>query len=570
MGDDGKKKNIAIIGVSSLILVAMVVAVAVGGNNNANSSEKTAGGGSGGSSGGQITTSTKMIKTVCQPTDYKETCEQSLTSANPNTSDPKELIRIGFQVTIKSIKEAIKNSTTINDAAKDTRSKHALDMCRDLMDDSIGELQKSFDHMGVFELSKIDEYVDDLKVWLSGSHTYQQTCLDAFENTTGDAGEKMQKILNTSIELTSNALAMVDGLSSIIQGLNIPNLSRRLLWYDDGTPSWVGAGQRRILQTTNLQAAALKPNVIVAQDGSGKYKTINEALQEIPKKNPTTFVIYVKAGIYKELVTFTKAMPNVVLIGQGPTNTKITGRLNFIDGNNTMTTATVTVQGVNFIAKDIGFENSAGAIKHQAVALRVAADKSIFLNCAMYGYQDTLYIHTQRQFYRDCTVYGTIDFIFGNSAAIMQNCKLIIRKPLENQGCMVTAHGRLLKRDPTGVVIINSTVSGDPEYMAVKDTNKGYLGRPWKIYSRTLYINSEIGNVITPEGWSPWEGELGLNTLFYAEVNNRGPGAATGGRVKWKGIKHLTADQAAKYAAGIFIGGDTWVKPTGVPYAAGI
>ncbi|KAM7257731.1 hypothetical protein ACFE04_013472 [Oxalis oulophora] len=566
MGDDGKKKNVAIIGVSSLILVAMVVAVAVGGNN-ANSGEKT---GSSSGSGGQVSTSTKMIKTICQPTDYKETCEESLTSANPNTSDPKELIRIGFQVTIKSINGAIKNSTTLNDAAQDPRSKSALDTCRNLMNDSIGELEKSFDKMGVFELSKIDEYVDDLKVWLSGSHTYQQTCLDAFENSTGDSGEKMQKILQTSIELTTNALAMVDGLSSIIQSLNIPNLSRRLLSYDDGTPSWVSTGQRKLLQIPNLQAATLKPNVIVAKDGSGKYKTINAALQEIPKKNPTTFVIYVKAGIYNEKVVFTKAMPNVVLIGQGPTNTKITGNLNFIDGTNTMNTATVVVQGVNFIAKDIGFENSAGAQKHQAVALRVAADKSIFLNCAMYGYQDTLYVHAQRQFYRDCTVYGTIDFIFGNGAVVMQNCKLIIRKPMENQACMVTAHGRLLKRDPTGLVIINSTVTGEPDYVAVKDTNKGYLGRPWKIYSRTLYVNSEIGNVITPEGWSPWEGDLGLNTLFYAEVNNRGPGAATGGRVKWKGIKHLTGDQALKYAAGTFIAGDLWIKPTGVPYSAGM
>lgn len=561
--DDGSsKKKIAIIGVSSLILVAMVVAVAVGvGGNPEHASKASTTSGS-----GEISTSKKMIKTLCQPTDYKKTCEDSLNSAHPNTTDPKELIKIGFEIAIKSIKEALKNSTTLNDAAKDPRTKLALKSCRTLMNDSIDELRKSFDHMGEFELSRMEEYAEDIKVWLSGSYTYQQTCLDAFEDTEGDAGEKMKKFLRTSLRLTSNALSMVDGFATFIKDMNIPSLQRRLL-SEDGSPSWMRDGQRRLL-TANINM--LNPDVVVAKDGSGKYSTINQALQDIPKKNLKPFVIYVKAGIYKEYVTFTKAMSNVVLVGQGGDKTIITGNKGYTDPYTTFNTPTVVVQGMNFIAKDIGFENSAGAKKLQAVAIRVAADKSIFFNCHMYGYQDTLYAHAFRQFYRDCTVYGTIDFIFGNSATVMQNCKFIIRKPLDNQFVAVTAHGRLQRKDPTALVIQNSVISGAPEYIPVMNKNKAYLGRPWKVYSRTIIINTQIDNVIQPEGWAPWEGTLGLNTCFYAEVNNKGPGAALTGRAKWKGIKKLSSAMVAKYTAGPFIGGDMWIKPTGVPYVSGL
>ncbi|KAM7278942.1 hypothetical protein ACFE04_006076 [Oxalis oulophora] len=562
--DDGSsKKKIAIIGVSSLILVAMVVAVAVGVGGNPDHGSKAS---TNSGSTGEISSSKKMIRTLCQPTDYKRTCEDSLNAAHPNTTDPKELIKLGFEIAIKSIKEALKNSSTLKSAAKDPRAKQALASCRVLMEDSVAELRKSIDQIGEFELSRMQEYVEDIKIWLSGSYTYQQTCLDAFEDTEGDAGEKMQKLLKTSLRLTSNALSMVDGLSSVIQGFNISSFQRRLL-SEDGSPSWMGDGQRRLL-TANINM--LTPDVIVAKDGSGKYTTINQALNDIPKKNLKTFVIYVKAGIYKEYVTFTKSMSNVVLVGQGGDKTIITGNKGFTDPLGTFQTSTVVVQGMNFVAKDIGFENSGGAKKLQAVAIRVAADKAIFFNCHFYGYQDTLYVHTFRQFYRDCTVYGTIDFIFGNSATVMQNCKFIIRKPLETQFIAVTAHGRMQRKDPTGLVIQNSVISGAPEYIPVMNKNKAYLGRPWKFYSRTLIINSQIDRVIQPEGWAPWKGTEGLNTCFYAEVGNKGPGAALAGRAKWKGIKKLTPAMAAKYTAGAFIGGDMWIKPTGVPYKSGL
>lgn len=226
--------------------------------------------------------------------------------------------------------------------------------------------------------------------------------------------------------------------------------------------------------------------------------------------------------------------------------------------------------GNNFIAKDMGFENSAGPHKHQAVALRVQSDMSIFYNCQMDGYQDTLYTHAHRQFYRDCTISGTIDFIFGDAAAVFQNCKMVIRKPLENQFCIVTAQGRTDRREATGLVLQNCHITGDPLYLPVKDKSKAYLGRPWKEFSRTIIMQSQIDNVIAPEGWLPWAGDFAINTCFYTEISNRGPGSNSTGRVKWRGIKKVAPQMATQYTAARFIRGDTWVKATGIPYASGL
>ncbi|XVF28284.1 hypothetical protein REPUB_Repub15cG0016700 [Reevesia pubescens] len=554
--------KVAVISICSIFLVAMVVAVAVGLNRR----------GDGNENGGGISTSNKAVKAICQPTDYKESCEQSLSSAN--TTDPKELIRVGFEATISEIEKVIANSSTVKDVAKDPMARQALENCKELMDYAIDDLKKSFNQMGAFDMSKLDEYIENLKIWLGGAMTYQQTCLDGFLNTTGEAEEKMKALLKTSKELTSNGLAMVSEISSILNNLNIPNVGpidttgpeRRLL-SEDGFPTWVSAGQRMLLQST---PASIKPNVVVANDKSGKYRSINEALNEVPKNNPTTFVIYIKAGIYKEQVIVTKSMSNVMFIGDGPTKTIITGSLNYVDGTGTFKTATVGVVGEKFMAKDIGFENSAGAIKHQAVALRVQSDMSIFYNCQMDGYQDTLYAHSHRQFYRDCTISGTIDFIFGNSATVFQNCKMIVRKPMENQQCIVTAQGRLEHREVSALVLQNCTISGAPDYIPLKEKSKAYLGRPWKEYSRTIIMQSQIDDIIAPEGYLPWYGNFALDTLWYAEFANRGPGAVQTQRVKWKGVKKISQTEAQQFTPGTFLRGDDWIPKSGVPYTPGM
>ncbi|XP_052206893.1 probable pectinesterase/pectinesterase inhibitor 21 [Diospyros lotus] len=557
--------KVAVMGVSSVLLVAMVVAVTIGvSRKNGGDPGGVSGGGGGGA---EISASKKAVHQICQPTDYKETCEKTLSGGGENTTDPKKLIKVGFDAAVKELGEVIKNSSFFQEGAKDPRTKDALENCGELLQLSIDDLKRSFDEVESFDVTKMNEYVDDLKTWLTAAGTYQETCIDGFENTTGDFGEKMRKLLKLSSELTSNGLAIVTELSGILTSYPLSSSNSRRLLSEDGLPEWTSAGQRRLLQAS---PGTLKPNVVVAQDGSGKYKTINEALKEVPIKGDSTFVIYIKAGLYKEIVNITKQMKHVVLIGDGPTKTKISGNRSFKSGYNTFKTATLTTDGEFVMLKNLYVENTAGHEGHQAVALRVGSDRAIVYNCHLDGFQDTLYVHTHRQFYRDCTITGTVDFIFGDSATIFQNCKMIVKKPGPNQDCMVTAQGRKEERAISALVLQNCTITAEPAFVAAKGEHKAYLGRPWKTYSRTVIMDSFIDGSIDPAGWAPWQGDLYLDTIWYAEYNNRGPGSDTSKRVTWKGIKKITAESAQSFTAGRFIDGDTWVKPTGVTYKAGM
>lgn len=338
MSDGGKNKKAALIGVSSLFLVAMVVAVAVGVNRKNPTTDSSGGDGA----TAEISTSTKAVQALCQPTDYKETCEKALSEAGTNTSDPRELIKSGFHVAVNEIKWAIGNSTQLKEAASDPMAKQALDACGELMDYAIDDLVISFDRItDNFDVQKLNDYVEDLKIWLSGALTYQETCIDGFENVTGDTGEKMAKLLKTSKELTSNGLDMVSEVNSIMTSFGLPAVGRRLLTEESNQqeeePSWVG-DRRGLLQATG---ATVKADVVVAKDGSGKYKTVTEALNDVPKKSNKTFVIHVKAGVYQEQVMVDKSMTWVMMIGDGPTKTKITAGKNYVDGTPTFKTATV-------------------------------------------------------------------------------------------------------------------------------------------------------------------------------------------------------------------------------------
>ncbi|URE03942.1 pectinesterase [Musa troglodytarum] len=467
----------------------------------------------------QLSSSQKNIKDFCHPTDYPETCESTLSAAAGNSTDPKELVNLAFQITIDKINEAFNHSTVLSEAAKDPRTSDALENCRELLDYAIDDLRGSIDRLDGFSLIKLDKFLDDLKVWISATITYQETCLDGFENTTTNAAESMRKALNSSAEMTSNVLAIVT--------------NRKLL--AEEYPSWVSLGKRRLLQ---LSPAELKPSVTVAQDGTGDVKTINDALLRVPKKSNDTFVIYIKEGVYKEKVQVNRSLTNVIMVGDGTNKTKITGSLNYIDGTATFKTATVAVIGDGFIGKDLWIENSAGAAKHQAVALRVQSDKSVFYNVRLDGYQDTLYVHTKRQFYRECNISGTIDFIFGDGAAMFQNCLILARKPMDNQQNIVTAQGRKDRRQASAIILHNCTISADPAFFPFREKLPTFLGRPWKEFSRTF--------------------------------DNRGPGANTSQRVKWKGVKIIDYAHAQKFTVEHFIQGNAWLPKTGVPYIPGL
>lgn len=227
--------------------------------------------------------------------------------------------------------------------------------------------------------------------------------------------------------------------------------------------------------------------------------------------------------------------------------------------------------GNGFIAKGITFENYAGPSKHQAVALRSGSDLSAFYQCSFVGYQDTLYVHSLRQFYRECDIYGTVDFIFGNAAVVFQNCNLYARKPNENQKNIFTAQGREDPNQNTGISIINSKIAAAADLIPVQPSFKSYLGRPWKLYSRTVILRSYIGDLIEPVGWLEWDGDFALTSLYYGEYLNRGPGSNTSARVKWAGYRVIqNVTEASQFTVGNFIQGGDWLNATSVPYFLGL
>jgi pectinesterase len=224
------------------------------------------------------------------------------------------------------------------------------------------------------------------------------------------------------------------------------------------------------------------------------------------------------------------------------------------------------VFGKNFIARDIGFKNTAGPQKHQAVALMTSADQAVFYKCSIDAYQDTLYAHSNRQFYRECNIYGTVDFIFGNSAVVLQNCNILPRQPMQGQQNTITAQGKTDPNMNTGISIQNCNVSPFGNLSSVKT----YLGRPWKNYSTTVFMQSTLGDFISPNGWLPWVGDSAPDTIFYAEFQNVGKGSSTNNRVKWKGVKNITNKEAKKFTVKAFLSGDKWIPASGATFKSSL
>lgn len=229
------------------------------------------------------------------------------------------------------------------------------------------------------------------------------------------------------------------------------------------------------------------------------------------------------------------------------------------------------VMGDQFLARDITFQNTAGPSGGQAVALRVNSDLSAFYNCRMEGYQDTLYVVSNRQFYVSCFITGTVDFIFGNAAVVFQFCDIHARKPNLGQRNMITAQGRTDKNQNTGIVIQRCSIDATADLKANKSGFPTYLGRPWKEFSRTVVMQSSISDIIDSEGWFPWDKEFALDTLYYREYQNKGPGSATSKRVKWKGWGVMKSDTEARpFTVPNFINGWTWLLSTGFPFWPGL
>ncbi|XP_074563160.1 putative pectinesterase/pectinesterase inhibitor 13 [Curcuma longa] len=518
-----------------------------------------------------IHASSKSVTALCSSTDYVRSCETSLSKVVPEgTEDPKVLLKAAVSVVLDEISKGFAHSRLL--ASNDSRVRGAVQDCQEMYEDSKGQINATLRSIVDNGIEKLPARSHDMRTWLSAVITYQQTCIDGFPD--GELKDKMKAAMKGAKELTSNSLAIIGQASSFLSLINLS--ARRRLLLDDqpptvtknGYPSWFTKDDRRMLKSVNVK---LKPNVTVAKDGTGDFTTVNEALAKMPKEYEGRYVIYIKEGVYEEQVNVTKNMVDVTMYGDGSKKTIITGSKNFIDGTRTFLTATFFAAGDRFVAIGMAFRNTAGAEKHQAVALRVVSDRSVFLNCRMEGYQDTLYAHSHRQFYRGCVIAGTIDFIFGDASAVFQNCLLVVRRPLANQQNIVTAQGRTDRWETTGFVIHRCRFLADNR---LKDPSQppipSYLARPWKEFSKTIIMESQIDGFIDKKGYLPWDGTFALNTLYYAEYNNKGPGADTAGRVKWPGVHILKRNEALKYTVENFIQGSAWIPASGSPLHLGL
>lgn len=231
------------------------------------------------------------------------------------------------------------------------------------------------------------------------------------------------------------------------------------------------------------------------------------------------------------------------------------------------------VGGTGFIAKGLTFANTAGSYGNQAVAVRGSADKIAFYQCNLDSWQDTLYAHTFRHFYRDCMILGTVDFIFGNSQAVFQNCQIVAKKTtLVGQQNTYTAQGKTDIHQTTGLSFQACSFEGTAALLQAQTTPeasnvyKTYLGRPWKPYSTAVLLRNTLGGHIDPAGWLNWnQSSYGLYTSYFAEYQSSGAGAPTNQRVSWS-HQITKATDADKWQAGHFIQVGSWLDPSTVPF----
>ena len=292
--------------------------------------------------------------------------------------------------------------------------------------------------------------------------------------------------------------------------------------------------------------------IVVARDGTGQFRTIGEAIEVCRAFMDYHKVIYVKRGTYKEKLIIPEWLTNIELCGEDRDNTVIT----YDDHANipmdatlwptemsqqllamgdrpklgTFRTFTLRVAGSNITVKNITIENNAARLG-QAVALHTTGDRLQFLNCRFLGHQDTVYTCTAntRVYFKDCYIEGTTDFIFGAATAWFEHCDIYCKADSYITAASTT------KEQPYGYVFNRCTVTAAPGVTQV------YLGRPWRDYGYTLFMNCDLCKEIRPEGWHHWQKER-EQTARYMEYNNRGEGADTAQRVAWS--RQLTPNEA--------------------------
>jgi pectinesterase len=298
-------------------------------------------------------------------------------------------------------------------------------------------------------------------------------------------------------------------------------------------------------QTTNPQQ--YKYVFTVAKDGTGDYKFIQDAIDAMRVFPLMPITLYIKNGVYNEKIELPANNTDVTFKGQNVDSTIIT--FNDYSGRgktNTFTSFTAKISGNRFTAENITFVNSAGMVG-QAVTLYVDADRAVFKNCRFSGNQDTIYAagENSRQYFFNCYIEGTTDFIFGPSTAVFEGCT--IHSKINSY---VTA-ANTPKGKKYGFVFMDCRLTADD------GVDKVYLGRPWRSFAKTVFIRCHLGTHIIPAGWDNWSNVENEKSAYYAEYQCTGPGASRTGRVSWS--KELTGTEAQDYTLDKILSGNSIV-----------
>ncbi|GBG66932.1 hypothetical protein CBR_g74619 [Chara braunii] len=438
--------------------------------------------------------------------------------------------------------------------------------------------------------------------------------LSALRTQTADCAEALFAALNLSVEVSSSAdsfNATFDSVEWLFNGtagatlynstvtfaFHLSNALNVITNVRDRIASGqvVVAGSRRRLMRRRLLAQAdvdrsVTPDFTVDPSGGGNFKKIQQAVNAAvtmrAEKPDDRIVIKIKAGLYREKVFVPKELYMLTIIGEGPTRTKIQWgdytNPNYTTGLKTSNTSTFAVEALGFLGIDFAIENDAGW--SQKVQMAVASRASLrtlelspgklgsgvaaFVNCHFLGQQDTLYAHSGWQYYYRCLINGTVDYVFGNAAAVFQSCSL---NSLRTNGTnTVTAQARTSKDEDTGFVFrhcdVDQRTTNQSVYLGqVHPYRQVYLGRPWKPYARVAYMFCYLGG-INPEGWMRWtlvgKGADNHETAEFLEYRNTGPGSATEQRVSWSRV--MSDDEAPDYTVEKFIKGKKWLPSLGI------
>ncbi|XP_065006509.1 probable pectinesterase/pectinesterase inhibitor 51 [Musa acuminata AAA Group] len=504
------------------------------------------------------------IHQACRAALSPDVCESVLSQLSislPPDPSGSDVALAALSAASRGHQTARSNAQSILDAAGSDRNRStAARNCLELLSLSDHRISAAIKALPAGALA-------DSRTFSGAAELYQYACRAGLTKVNDtqivvDAMAFLERLTN----LTTSATAMVAALQRYgpdTSRWGPPQTERDGYWPDAAAAgSGSGGGKAR----KSFPRPGAPADATVCKGSECRYRSVQAAVDAAPENSTRPFVIHIKEGVYEETVRVPFEKTNLVFFGDGMGKTVITGSLSAdMVGVSTYNTATVGVTGDGFMARDLTMANTAGPDAHQAVAYRSDSDLSVLEHVEFLGHQDTLYASSLRQFYQSCRVSGTVDFIFGNAAAVFRDCSILVvprqLDPEHGETNTVTAHGRSDPAQSTGFVFDRCVVNGSDEYLALYKSNPAvhltYLGRPWKEYSRTVFIDCSMGEIVRPEGWTPWSGDFALPTLYFGESGSSGPGGKATARVPWS--SKIPAEHLGAYSLESFIQGDQWI-----------